>query len=195
MNSKAKILTAINHHKPAFAALPAIPTFNIEITPLLLFQEMIQTGGGTAILNTDNELLTSLIQTLFPHATAVASEVKEIPGNIDLATIRDPQDLESVEVAILRSELAVAENGAIWVTGLDAVHRVLPFITQHLVIVINADFIVQNMHNAYQNIDMVQNGFGVFIAGPSKTADIEQSLVIGAQGARSLTVIIEVVQK
>ncbi len=68
--------------------------------------------------------------------------------------------------------------------------RVLPFITQHLVVLLDESSLVGNMTEAYQKIDIDQDGFGVFIAGPSKTADIEQSLVIGAQGARSFMVII-----
>jgi L-lactate dehydrogenase complex protein LldG len=48
--------------------------------------------------------------------------------------------------------------------------------------------IVSTRHHAYQEINTFEEGFGVFLAGPSKTADIEQSQVIGAHGARSLLV-------
>jgi len=67
-------------------------------------------------------------------------------------------------------------------------NRLLPFICQHLILIIEKKNIVATMHQAYQKIDIAREGFGVFIAGPSKTADIEQSLVIGAHGPRSLTV-------
>ena len=63
-----------------------------------------------------------------------------------------------------------------------------PFICQHLVI--NVKKTVPHMHAAYEELGKVNSGFGLFLSGPSKTADIEQSLVIGAHGARSLTVVI-----
>jgi len=50
--------------------------------------------------------------------------------------------------------------------------------------------IVATMHEAVRQIPP-GSGCGWFLSGPSKTADIEQSLVIGAQGARTLHVILE----
>jgi L-lactate dehydrogenase complex protein LldG len=82
----------------------------------------------------------------------------------------------------------VAENGAVWVDEADLVHRALPFVAQHLAIVLPKREIVADMHAAYRRLPRPLPGYGVFISGPSKTADIEQALVVGAQGPRSLVV-------
>ena len=55
-------------------------------------------------------------------------------------------------------------------------------------LVVPADRVVSNMHLAYRELDFTTPEYGTFISGPSKTADIEQSLVIGAQGPRSAVV-------
>jgi L-lactate dehydrogenase complex protein LldG len=46
------------------------------------------------------------------------------------------------------------------------------------------------MHEACARVAAGPKEYGLFIAGPSKTADIEQALVIGAHGARSCTVFV-----
>jgi len=86
--------------------------------------------------------------------------------------------------------MAIAENGAIWVTEKNMGNRILPFSCEQLILVIEETNIVNNMHEAYNLLNVAEDGYGVFIAGPSKTADIEQSLVIGAHGRISFKVFI-----
>ncbi len=92
------------------------------------------------------------------------------------------KDLTDIDIVILQAQWGVSENGAVWVDENSMIHRALPFIPNQLCILISKDNIVSNMHQAYERIQLEASGFGVFIAGPSKTADIEQALVIGAQG-------------
>jgi L-lactate dehydrogenase complex protein LldG len=117
-------------------------------------------------------------------------------GNVDMASITDPHQLADVDLAILPGELAVAENAAVWVTGARVPQRVAYFLSQHVALVVPSDRVVDNMHEAYEWLHREAGAdgpfatarWGTFMSGPSKTADIEQALVIGAHGARSLHV-------
>lgn len=142
--------------------------------------------GGAVIELKERSAIASTVQEQFKGMTRIADFVNH-PRNSFQALLHDAA---SIEVAVLEGQLGVAENGAIWMQESDCISRALPFITQHLVLVLDRKKLVASMHGAYTQIDTTKEGFGVFIAGPSKTADIEQSLVIGAHGARSLLVLL-----
>ena len=125
----------------------------------------------------------------YSSAKKICSLVPGVPrANVDLEAVDDPHDLRDVDLFIAPGEFGVAENAAVWLTDQTAKHRVLYFLCQHLILVVPADQLVSNMHQAYDRLSFAEPGLGLFLCGPSKTADIEQALVIGAHGARSLTV-------
>jgi L-lactate dehydrogenase complex protein LldG len=191
MNSKNSILQKIRAQRLPAAELPSLDRAWIRYAdPLGQFQTLVESVGGRVVhLATAAELPAALADMPeFTEAKEIVSTIPNVPGNIDLNAIDDPHRLESIDFAILPGEFAVAENGAIWVTDERLRHRAIYFITQHLSLVLPAGQIVHNMHEAYARVQVGTSSLGVFISGPSKTADIEQSLVIGAHGPRSLTV-------
>jgi L-lactate dehydrogenase complex protein LldG len=157
------------------------------------FAQALKSVGGVCVRAADLAAAREAVMALpvYRDAKHVLSMVPGLgDGNVDLASVPDPHALEGLDVAILPGELAVAENGAVWVEAGRLAHRAVFVITQHLVLVVEARHVVHDMHDAYQRLDGNPPSYGLFISGPSKTADIEQSLVIGAQGARSCTVVV-----
>lgn len=126
----------------------------------------------------------------YRQARQIASLVPAaVEGNTPLDALDDPHALKDLDWLIAPGEFGVAENGAIWMPAAGVPHRVSFFITQHLAIVLPTSAIEPHMHAAYERIGpTIAHHFGVFISGPSKTADIEQSLVLGAHGCRTLTI-------
>lgn len=185
--SKSKILSAIRNNKPEATQLPEIPDFRYETLNLeRSFKSNAEKSKAT--FYPSGTKIETLIATQFATAKNIAAPTLPELATLEIIAESPVEALKQVDLAILRGVLGVAENGAIWVPEKNTPHRVLPFITQHLVLLLSKADIVYNMHEAYKKINLLDNGFGVFIAGPSKTADIEQSLVIGAQGARTLGV-------
>ena len=153
------------------------------------FIEMSHKVGSEVIEAKAGEDLNELIRKAYPEAQVLASNVKGIKVDLNPDMVSEAQDLNGTDVGIVEGDIAVAENGCVWVPQ-TMKERVVCFVSENLVILVHRDKIVNNMHEAYRRIHMTEYGYGCFISGPSKTADIEQALVMGAQAARGVTVII-----
>lgn len=192
MMSRDKILATLLQQQPEAVPLPSVPVFERDENLNLVekFRAMAEGIGSTVHFVNGFDEVKTLINKQFSHEIRILSTVPEIVsiGIPAFYLDADPHTYADVDVAIFRPLLAVAENSALWLTEDLMGVRALPFITQHIVMVVNADTLVPDMHAAYQKIALSDYGFGTFIAGPSKTADIEQSLVLGAHGPRSMTI-------
>lgn len=190
MNSREQILNAIRATRPPAVGLPE---FKLHFSPdqnlLLWYMVSLEKCGGQFKFIDTLEEISDFICLQYPDAKSVCSLLAEVQGDVDIRKVYDPVWLEEVDVAVIRGLIGVAENAAVWIEEKNIVHRALPFLAKHLIIILTKEDLVANMHEAYNRIKIEESGYGVFIAGPSKTADIEQSLVIGAQGARSFDVI------
>lgn len=192
--SRERILRNIRMALPQSSPLPDVLTpgrWQTFPDPIVRFGEVLASVGGQMVQVPDAEAAHRHLQGMSVWADAKVrySSVSGVGAtNPELCGITDPHLLEHVDFAVLRGHLAVAENGAVWVNDLTLQHRVLYFIPQHIALVVPSSAVVHNMHEAYERIRVGEQNYAGFISGPSKTADIEQSLVIGAHGARSLTV-------
>jgi len=190
-SSRASILAALRAQKVADVDLPRLDHDWIRYDDALVqFTAQVEGVGGRVVRVASEAEIASQLAELpaFAGASQIVSDIPSVAGTVDLASIDDPHDLETVDWAIFPGHFGVAENGAVWVTDEHLRHRAIYFITQHLALVLPADQMVHNLHEAYARVQLGQSSLGLFISGPSKTADIEQSLVIGAHGPRSLTV-------
>ena len=168
--------------------------------PLLQFMNMVKSVGGNAIEVEEGRDINELIRELYPDAKEIASNLPEItiatrnPDDVGRA-----RDLNGTDVGVIRGMFGVAENACVWIPQ-QMKEKAVCFISENLIILLPKSQIVNNMHEAYRRLaerdpksglDMFDEyGYGTFISGPSKTADIAQVLVMGAQAARSATVLL-----
>jgi len=191
MSSKDQILQKIKNSQPKIVA--DLPDLNVlgsdKFEVLDTYKTVLKNIGGDFVeVANYNEIIDFLKNNYALERRIIAT----VPELSEVAVLdwknEDPHLLQNVELTIIKAHFGVAENSALWVTDDLLGQRVAPFIAQYLAIIVNKKDIIPTMHQAYERIGNQEYGFGTFIAGPSKTADIEQSLVLGAHGARGLIV-------
>lgn len=191
MSSRDKILASIRENQPENVPAPTIDFKKITFEDTIKhFSQTLELVGGMAKIVPRNEKLENYYE-ISPDAK-VLSAITEIKNrNIEPEKIENEHDMKDIDYACFDVELAVAENGAFLTHCEDFKFRSVYFLAQHLIVRVKKSKILNNMHEAYTELAKMKRGsFTAFISGPSKTADIEQCLVIGAHGARSLQVLI-----
>lgn len=187
--TRDSILAAIRRGKPDAQPLPATIGFAPNMAPDQFadtFLTMVKNNGGQGVRVTSLDEIKDYLSKEYDLTLPILSRV----SGLEISNFTPAEDLrllDDLHLVVLEGKVGVAENAAIWVDETVMGIRALPFITLNLALVVSEKNIVGNMHQAYPRID-TSVGFGAFIAGPSKTADIEQSLVIGAHGSKTLTV-------
>ena len=186
MTSRDAILARLRQNRPQGPALPdihAVPFLGFE-DRFAAFAGLIRNLGGEAVQLAEGESVLDHVRARWPdHGRLVDLTSANLPQPVR------PHDWNDVDVAVVPGELAVAESAAVWVSHPDNTFRSLYFLTQKLVLVVPRAAIVDNMRDAYARIRFREHGFGAFISGSSRTADIVQSLVMGAHGAMAALVI------
>jgi L-lactate dehydrogenase complex protein LldG len=191
MSSRDAILEAVRRSQPVPLELPDVPDQPRPDGELVeQFARAVRAIGGGIIDGTACSLDAAIAQR-YPEAAQVASTIAGVTAaGFSLASVSDPHGLAGLDLLVCEGEFGVAENGAVWLAEPGLGHRAAPFIAQHVLLRLDRRQLVWSMHEAYARLHVDAAGFGLFVAGPSKTADIEQALVIGAHGPRSFTVVL-----
>jgi len=192
MSSRDIILASIRANLPKLERpLPAVPKFeeNAPADLVEAFGKNLTRMGGRLVTDHADDI-PSIVRGLLEHSRLACSAAPEIGGELDLAAVADPRALADVDHAVVRACCGVAETGSVLLTYVDLKVNALAYLAQHLIVLLDPADIVVNIHSAYAREEFRERRYAVFHSGPSATADIEGVLILGAQGVRSLSVLL-----
>ncbi len=166
MTARDDVLAAIRAADVPAAPAASVPTAIVDRTDLhAAFLRVLTVVGGVGAVLSPGQSVPQLVSELLG---AIGAQAVIVPGRF-----------------------AVAENGAVYVDSDDVTARIAIVLAEHLVVVVPHAAIVPTMHEAVRLMP-AESRCGWFLSGPSKTADIEQSLVFGAQGSRTHCVVFDI---
>ena len=192
MSRRDNMPGVIRRNQPAPRPLPDVPRFDANLPPELdQFKEGVTRMGGKIAELPRGADVGALVRERFPDARVICSATPEVTGTRDLGAMRAPAELQDVDVGVVRARFGVAETGSVFLSETELKVNAIGYLVQHFVILLDPGAILPNLHHAYDDPGFREARYAVLMTGPSATADIEGILIHGAQGVRSLTVVLQ----
>lgn len=202
MSSKEEILNRLRRNVRETYDMPDLSFSKLTYEdPVAEFVHQTTTTAGAHLIEMhEGDDINDIIRRAYPDAKVIASNIPAVKADLNPDEVAEAQDLDGTDVGVVEGGVACAENACVWVP-MNMKQKAVCFISESLVIIVHRKNIVSNMHEAYDFLktrgsgvegqtETSKYGFGTFISGPSKTADIEQALVYGAQAAKGVTVVL-----
>lgn len=202
MSSKEEILNRLRRNVRETYDMPDLSfsklTYEDHVAEFV--HQTTTTAGAHLIEMHEGDDINDIIRRAYPDAKVIASNIPAVKADLNPDEVAEAQELDGTDVGVVEGGVACAENACVWVP-MNMKQKAVCFISENLVIIVHRKNIVSNMHEAYDFLktrgsgvegqtETSKYGFGTFISGPSKTADIEQALVYGAQAAKGVTVVL-----
>jgi L-lactate dehydrogenase complex protein LldG len=119
-------------------------------------------------------------------------ELQELLSHYEFPFYETDKDFEMAEVGITLCEALIARNGSVMVSNNNAAGRRLSIFPHYHIVIARTGQLVLDLKDAF---DILKTKYGTqipsmvsTITGPSRTADIEKTLVLGAHGPKELFV-------
>jgi len=169
-----------------------------EDLEVVFAEELNHIGGHFVYCMSKEELIENLKRliisqkwnTVYTHS----KEIDNILKSMDVVSSKDTDDYSKIEVSITECEALIARLGSVMVSSKQVNGRRLNFIPDTHIVIANREQIVATVKDA---IELINNKYEdefpsmtTIITGPSRTADIEKTLVMGAHGPRTLIVFV-----
>ena len=182
MSSRELILGRVRRNQPGWRELPELPSFARPLAdPLATFAAALERMGGTLAEAPAGGSLYQFLRARFPDARVICSATPDVEGTRPIEAVHHAEDLDDVDVGVVRALFGVAETGSVWLSERELGINALGFLSQHLVVLLDPASIVATLHDAYAQRGFHEARYAVLMTGPSATADIEGVLVRGAQ--------------
>lgn len=181
--------------EPNFVA--DIFTKSDESDMMVLFaQNLVKTKASFFYCENENDFTTQLQAFAkakdFKHMHVWEPSLQNMLKEVPLAVINNELSWNQAQVGITTCDYLVARTGTVLYTSQTASGRRLAIYPPHHIVVAYAHQVTYDIEDALRNLRIkYYKNFPSMVCletGPSRTADIEKTLVLGAHGPKELTV-------
>ncbi|MBV8116145.1 MAG: LUD domain-containing protein [Silvibacterium sp.] len=191
MGIREDIFDRVRRNQPAAITHPAVPDFTrlAKADLISTFAKSLEIMAGVLIDSPPGDFGTFL-RRKFPKAKTICSAVPEYAGTSRPEDYPAWSDAAKIDVSIVRSPMGVAETGSVLLSEDDLRVNTIAFLAHDIVVLLDPEKIVENIHVAYQHPAFKERAYSVLMSGPSGSADIGGKEVHPAQGVMTLTVVL-----